>query len=429
MTTSERSPVGRRTLGTFLALFLLATASACQRGPDAPRNIILISIDTLNADLLPFDPEEHPNLSVLAQRSLRFTRAVSTAPWTLPSHASLLTGLYPDRHGATALNQAIDAGVSTLAEILHRAGFETIAFTGGGYLDPVYGFDSGFDRYDDIVPDASNRPDLKIIRDGRPGEDDELYLFDRAIEFLEQHEASDPPLFLFLHTYLVHDYFSPSPWARKEVEAKRPGPVQTRSHFILCLAGRTSCSRGDWSQLEALYRAEVHALDARLGELYQVLSRKGLVGDSLILLVSDHGEGFDPAARRIHHGGRLTEELIRIPFLVSGPGIEPGVSDSPVSLIDVVPTVLAQLKLPVPPDLDGRSFDPVLRGEALPDASRALIATDYFYTWNKGARVVAQRLLSEPLSIAIIEDDLWFIASASGESVYDVAVAASPRGT
>src|SRR5688572_13996204 len=130
------------TPGRWRALIaLLALLAACG-GEQRPPHVILISIDTLRRDALAaFEPGAGalPALDRLAAESVRFEHALSSASWTLPAHASLLTGLYPDRHGATDRRVTLAAEVATLGELLAARGYETAAFTGGGFLDPEYG--------------------------------------------------------------------------------------------------------------------------------------------------------------------------------------------------------------------------------------------------------------------------------------------------
>jgi arylsulfatase A-like enzyme len=140
-----------------------------------------------------------------------FETALSPAAWTLPAHASLLTGVYPDRHGATDPRRRIAPNLPTLAQELREAGLETVAFTDGGYLHRRFGFAAGFDRYDDWVRDPDRRPVLNVPRGGAPDPQVGSALFDRTIAYLAQRRPEDPPFFLFLQTYAVHDYFRVEP--------------------------------------------------------------------------------------------------------------------------------------------------------------------------------------------------------------------------
>jgi hypothetical protein len=173
-------------------LLVLCAASACANVSCAKdgtqcTHAVVVSVDTLRRSALRAFDRDAPELSNVdrfATQSVRFMNAHSTAPWTLPAHASLLTGLYPDRHGATDWRQRIDTRVSTLVDLLHRSGFETVAFPDGGYVHPAFGFDSVFERYDHWVEDPDDRPRLNLPRDGKPTPAPGSVLFDRAIAFL-----------------------------------------------------------------------------------------------------------------------------------------------------------------------------------------------------------------------------------------------------
>lgn len=423
-------------LAGWLTVGLTVGLTGCGAPEPPPRNLVLISVDTLRHDALAvYDPESppRPHLDALAERSRVFTHAHAPAPWTLPSQASLLTGLYPDRHGATELRQKLDPDVPHLASSLAAAGFETIAFTDGGYVHPWFGFGVGFARYDEMIYDES-WPAHELPREGDTHPVHGADLFDRAVALLSQRKAEEAPLFLFLQTYGVHDYFKLHPWAVEEVsgagaaEGRGPDgePLRSEQDYLDCLLGKAVCSEGDWATLGALYAAEVANLDAGVGRLLAALEASPLADSTLVVLVSDHGEGFDVARHRIHHGGRVHEDLIRVPMLISGPGVVPGVSDAPVSLIDVAPTLLDLVGAPAPEGLDGESLKPLLGG-GRPAGPRTLYAMEHFHHWDEGGRRDAREVQAKPISLAVIHRDLWYIQGPEGEQLYDMA--ADPRQT
>lgn len=396
----------------MLAPIALA-AFGCAPAPQPPPPLVLlISVDTLRRDALrAFDPAAQalPHLDALAAESVRFERAASVASWTLPSHASMLTGLHPDRHGATDPSVALSLEVATLAERFRDGGFETVALTHGGYLDRRYGMDRGFDRYAATVPQTERAEDA--LRS----------LFDEAAALVAARE--DPrPLFLFLQTYAVHDYFRLQPWAVEQLGAK---PALPAPSYAACLQGVRRCDASEWQTLRDLYAAELRTLDASFGRLRAALEAKGIWAPSVVLLTSDHGEGFDPARHRIHHGGRLHEDQIRIPMLVRGPGLAPRALAEPVSLVDVAPTLLELAGLPPPPGLDGRSLAALLRGGAETAGEAPLFAVEHHSTWWGDARTKVASLRARPLAVAVIDGDRWYVRSGDREEVYDVA--ADPR--
>jgi len=417
----------RRRAGPLRASFglaLVALALGCgQAARDRPRHVVLISIDTLSrSSLAPFDASapELPHLDSFAGEAAVFLDALSTASWTLPAHASLLTGLYPDRHGATQRNLQIARRIETLAHALAAAGYETLAFTDGGFVDRSFGFGRGFARYDAWSPQPSAAPALELPRGGKPHADPGRALFDRAISFVAQRRASDPPFFLFLQTYAVHNYYRRHPWA---IAASRgsldPASLRAPSEYLRCMLGRTRCP-DDWPVLSALYRGELANLDAGFGKLMDAIDAAGLAPSTLVVFLSDHGEGFDFAHRRIHHGGRLHEDVIRIPLMMRGPTVVARRISAPISLVDVMPTVLDLLGLAVPPGLDGVSLAAVARGGAAGGAAPRY-AMEFSQWWDEGGLHNAEEIRSSPLQLSVMRPELWYIRHAdSRDELYDM---------
>ena len=229
------------------------------------KNVILLSVDTLNRSALRvYDPDapELPHLHALARESVRFTRAFSTASWTLPAHGSLFTGLYPDRHGLVHPERRLNDGTFKLAMLFKSAGFETVAFTGTGYLSRDYGYGAGFDRYDDWAASPGWRSHLSFYRKGLADES----FFDRAITYLGDVGGEDAPFFLFLHTFDVHNYFKRE--TRAELARERP--------LWYCLTESMGCTESDWEVLAGLYREQLVAFDAGLGLFLRTLEDEGL---------------------------------------------------------------------------------------------------------------------------------------------------------
>jgi arylsulfatase A-like enzyme len=370
-------------------------------------NVLVLSIDTLQRSALrAFDARARPlaNLDSFAQNAARLLWAHSTAPWTLPAHASLLTGLYPDRHGATHPKHRVRPDVMTLAQVLRGEGYQTVAFTDGGYVHRSFGLAAGFDRYD-MWTEKPEAGSLTLPRKGRFHRKPGVALFDRAIAFLEQRSATSPPFFLFLHTFSVHNYFEAHSWA---TAALPKAELADSTYYMQLLDGRRTGSDADWQALESLYAGELRHLDRGLGRLLAALDAAGLGEDTMIFVTSDHGEGFDVGAGRLHHAGRLHEDLIRVPLLVAGPGIVPQAIEHPVSLVDVMPTILDLLQVAIPETLDGRSFGSVLRGGESP-GPRAVYAMEHRHYWQNGKRFSVPEVQTQPISLAVIGDNQWYI--------------------
>ena len=406
---------------------LTVFAAACSVPPPVvPPNIVLISIDTLNRSALrAFDPSarELPTFDRFAAGSARLVDAHSTGSWTLPSHASLMTGLYPDRHGAVDSRRKLGADTPTLAAMLGAAGYETVGFGDGGYVDAQYGFSAGFDRYDDWSRGGSRLSTMELPRDGRGAgrAGRGRSLFRRGLAYLDNREAGDPSFLLFLQTYVVHDYFRLHDWAMDELQHPE---AEDSDYYLDCLRGAAACPEADWELLADLYDAELPNLDRGLARLLDALSE--VEGDTYVIFLSDHGEGFDPSRGRIHHGGRLHEDQVRIPLLVAGPDIVARDIEFPVSLVDLVPTVLeiARVRSESLPDdwFDGTSIAAQLRGAGASseDYARSLYAMEHHYVWQDGVRRASDESQQEPYSLALIRGPSWDIRTPTGEEVYDV---------
>jgi arylsulfatase A-like enzyme len=289
--------------------------------PTAPTtrpNVIIFLVDTLRADRLGCYGDtaaRTPEIDRLAREGLVVERAISSANWTLPAHVSLFTSTGVATHEVGGARPVLADGLPTLAEVLQRDGYRTVAVTNGGFLDPHFGLARGFQDYFSVDPsresiDASVRRALATI--GGP-----------------EHT----PFFLFFHTYEVHQY------------SAVPAGVTLPA-----------------SELLARYDAAVTRSDSALGLLRSELRRRGLAGNTLVVFTSDHGEILDDAlpseAKRWGHGHPyLRDNENRIPLILFDPRREPvGRVAAPVSLIDVAPTVLAELGLPPNPRFQGRDF-------------------------------------------------------------------------
>jgi len=417
----ENTMTTRRRQSAAAALVVALMALAGCESPVRQLNVILISVDTLNADVLadPAAPET-PAIDALASRSARFRNAYSTSGWTLPATASILTGLYPDRHGLH--NAKLTLVASSIAQLLQRAGYETAAFTDGGYVNEKY-LGAGFERYDDLYTGEPHRG-TELPRDGKAVDLRGSKLFDRAIAFLRQRQR-DRPLFLFLQTYAVHDYFKVHPWA---VQAAGPFDDMQDDGYKFCLRGREQCTPDQMRRLQELYRAELPNLDAGVARLDAAIGQSGYAADTFVVFVSDHGEGFDFSGGRFHHGGRLHRDLLHVPFFISGPAIASRDLDIPVSLVDLMPTLLELLELRVPEDLDGVSLKQVVGQLSVDPAPRAMFAMDHRFFWQDGRRHAIKESQAMPLQVAVIDGDGWYIRGREGhEELYDLAT--DPRQT
>ncbi|HBL30282.1 MAG TPA: hypothetical protein DD490_25900, partial [Acidobacteria bacterium] len=334
------------------------------------RNLVVILVDTLRADRLGSYGATKgltPRLDRFAAASTRFAQLRAPTSWTLPSVSSLMTGLQPQTHGAGVrygnfAPTGLTDGVRTLAETLQEAGFSTQGIYFNIYVNPAFGLHQGFDEYTSIEDRAS-------------------VLVDRALENLER-TGPDRRTFLYLHLFDPHNPYEPPP-AECESVARRLVPDHGGRP---CAADRRPelpiPPRAEWRWQEALYDAEVAATDREIGRFLDGLEKLGRADDTVVLVVSDHGEefwtrldaervrGYEPNA---DHGHTFYEELLHVPALLRVPGRPPGVVETPVEMADLFPTLLHQVGVAVPP-VQGKDLTPLLDGA--PPAGRPTLLAD-----------------------------------------------------
>jgi len=324
------------------------------------RFIILISVDTLRADHLGcygYSRKTSPNVDALASESVLFLNTYAASPWTLPSHVSMLTGLYGVHHQVYREDQIMDPEMETLADALRTRGLQCAAFTGGGFVSSVYGFSKGFASYSD---DAGG-----VFRQDSAG-----HLLRLAAQWLQSQK--DRSFFLFLHTYQPHNpYACPYPYKTLFVEK---GAEWRHIDLLGHLGGRAGIFRplpeAQRRNAVALYDGEIRYTDeALVGPLLEKLKDLGIYDQAMIVFTSDHGEEFFEH-QGWGHGHSLYEESLRVPLIIKFPGSRYAgrVVASRVSLADIFPTVLDVLgKGTVSGGIDGRSLLPLITGEEKED--------------------------------------------------------------
>jgi arylsulfatase A-like enzyme len=362
----------RRARGRALLGAALLVCSGCSEEIDPRLNVVLISVDTLRPDILGcygYPRDTSPYIDALARSGALFENTIAPSPWTLPSHASLLTGLYPRRHGVRTHRSALAKGEATLAEMFRAEGYATAAITNSLNVTPRYGYLRGFERYhyeaerlDRVVP--SNVIPLANV-------------------WLE--EGLREPFFLFLHLYDLHsDYRSVG---RHEDRFASPydGPVDGTTRQLAQVAkGQLTLSEDDRERLLDLYAASIRQVDEEIGRLLTTLHGRGLLARSIVVVTSDHGEEF------LEHGGALHgrtqyEEVLKVPLVLRGPGVPKGTRvDAAVSLVDIVPTILALTGAQVPEGLEGRDLTPFLRGNPPENLRDRFVFGDATHDWTPG---------------------------------------------
>ncbi len=347
----------------LVGLAALVGANGCTKAPESalPRlNVLILVLDAVRADRLGFagyDKPTSPNLDALAREGVFFENAFASATWTKPSIATLFTSRHPSEHGLldldsqseTKTSATLDPKFPVVAESFQRAGWATGAVLNQPHVTAANGFARGFGRF--------RQPRLF----GAPGLNRELE------QFLV--DVGTKPFFAYVHYLDAHWPYEPVPrWLR---------PALGNGHFAVPPPhGKTAVEvwkerQLDPSDLEALssrYDAGIRLLDLRLGELIELLRRRGVWNETLLVVTADHGEGFLEHGE-IKHGFAPYVEVTRVPLLVCAParfGFAAGARESAVGGVDLTPTLLDLAGLPPLPDARGNSLRSILAGNEEP---------------------------------------------------------------
>lgn len=394
-----------------VALIVAAGALACAPA-EPPPSMVIVVIDTLRADHLGAYGYEanptSPNLDARASSAALFDNAFSTAPWTLPAFGSLLTAQLPTRHSAGSRFDLADVGeeegplermvkhgerlffeldesLPTLGSEFQQAGYRTAAIVSNAFLSPEFGLDRGFDTYAYDKKAPSRRRASTVT--------------DLALEWLRQHDedAAGQPFLLLVHYFDPHmPYRAPEPFFGKFARVHGGDEFDALAQDVTRLRYRVRDRTEGWERYmafeQALYDEEIAYADAELERLMTALDAGGFSDKGYILLTSDHGEEFHDHGWG-EHGHTVYDELLRVPLMVWGPGVEPGRYQLPVSLVDIMPTLLDIAGSHVEADFQGDTLWPVLvEGPASRTASalrfdRPLFAERVLYGDEKKALI------------------------------------------
>lgn len=410
-------------LGAWFALGVALLAASCAPAPSRPSMVIII-IDTLRQDHLGLYGYEanptSPNLDARAASAAVFERAFSTAPWTLPAFGSLLTGQLPTRHSAGArvkdvgeaiastdprdlvghagsLFYQLDETLPTLGATLQQAGYRTGAIMNNAFLSPEFGLSRGFDTYEYDSEKPNRRAGAAT---------------DRALDWLRAREEADEtgPFLLLVHYFDPHmPYAAPPPFqgrfANRHADDEFGVPVQDIRRLRYRIRDRVEGWERYTALEQALYDEEIAYTDSEVERLFAALDERGFLDSGYVVLTSDHGEEFNDHGG-VEHGHSVYDEVIRVPFMVWGPEIEPGRYQLPVSLVDIMPTLLEAAGVAAPATFAGSSLwnalreGPASRSESVIRFDRSLLAEGLLYGDEQKA------LIKWPWKLLIdIEDD------------------------
>jgi arylsulfatase A-like enzyme len=348
------------------AVSLLVYMAGCGR-ESQPLNLVIIGVDTLRPDHLGcygYERPTSPEIDAFAAHSTLFENTVSQSPWTLPSFATVFTSLYPTQHGANALNSQLRTDQPTLAMMLLKRGYSTAGIINAPFLRPDFKLDRGFEYYDYKPPFAGRNAD------GTTAD---------ALAWIDAHQ--NEPFFIFVHYFDPHLPYAPPPPYDTMFYPDYHGDLPASFDINLFPRARAtnfetmkSVSRQDWDHIRALYDGEIRFTDRAIGDLLAGLKERGLSGNTLIVLLSDHGEEFFEHGG-FEHGHTLYNELIKVVLMMSLPGEIPENArvGEHVRLIDITPTVLDYLGIESGVHLEGTSLRPLISGRGKPAVNDAAV--------------------------------------------------------
>ena len=356
------------------------------------QNLILISFDGLQANHLRkygYSLNSTPNLDAYLDQSTLFTKTVSPSSWTVPTHMSIFTSMYPSEHkvvnkfsdfdmktqkGVIANLKKLSPNAVTLAEILKNNGYVTGGFTGDAGVGPQFGFSQGFDTYFETETFGG-------LEGSSP----------KAIDWLKQNK--DKPFFLFLHGYDVHGQHEPKGgfdyrYVTKPYDGKFTGSKveQGKLREENLANGQLDMSDKDVAFWRAIYDEKVSRTDAEFKSFLDQVKDMKILDNTVVILMSDHGTEFYEH-KGIDHGATLYSELVNVLFAIHTPGQKQGQRvDQLVSTFDILPTTLSLLGInnPVPEQTKGVDLTPVLSDKNKSVAHNVFSETDYrLYTFKR----------------------------------------------
>lgn len=357
-----------RRSGLMAMLALVAFLGCRPLAPPPPvrYHVVLVVIDTLRADRIGANGsslQASPVLDRLAAEGIDFTNAFAAATWTRPSMASMMTSLYPSEHGMLDISspaggapEILDERLLTLAEAFTDGGYDTVGIVNQIYLQFKYGFGQGFGHYQGTRGRSAFQLNQRFgawLADYQPGAEGRLFAY---LHYLDPHWPYSQRL-----GNLPADRFGP------------PGPLDAPNDGSQAQAwAEAHLDDARLAALAARYAHEVAWSDAAVGQVVDQLTTAGLWEETILVVTSDHGEGFWEHGKLLHGYGPY-DELLRVPLIVRLPaalrGADGRQEEAAVSLVDLMPTLLDLVGLPIPETCRGRSLAPLIRGTgSLPPA-------------------------------------------------------------
>ena len=377
-------------------------------------NVILVSLDTLRADHLSiygYERRTSPYLESVMSSAVLFKAAYSQASWTLPSHISMLSGVYPqlfiNNHPNFDYKVPYSENIPRIASILSNEGYYCIGVVEGGYVSSFFGFAKGYDLYNELNWANNNKKTL-TERGERMMKREEVSV---ASEWLQNY-GGDSPFFMFIHTFAVHAPYIPPPKYDGLFDTI-PGADKSASinhYYDVFIDGalrKRKLSDKEIDVLNLLYDRQIRWADDLIAGLFESLENAGILEETLVIITSDHGEEFMEHGS-LEHAKTVYNELIHVPLIIRFPEKKwsSRAIEGEVAVMDIVPTILDYLNIGMQSDIQGKSLLPLIAGEEAGESKNAVIASSWYLEGTKIAAVKngLKYILSIGASDKIIEE-------------------------
>jgi len=373
-------------------------------------NVILITIDSLRADhvsCLGYSKKTTPNIDKIAKEGCLFSQAIANAPSTAYSFRSILCSLYPLMYMD---GFRLPTQITTIAEILKNKGYETFAFHSNPYLSKYYGWDRGFDVFEDFLRSESSTDKVKnkikdflrynefvrmiyalllmMSKKGRTSLRRADEINKKALSQLQQQSNT---FFLWLHYMDTH-----TPYTLPQMHLLSCA-ITTYWKYIKIFQKLPHSEEIPWDDLQKvieMYDEAIECADRALGLFFEKLKEMGIYHNTFVIITADHGEEFgDHSDGEIGHPPMLYDELLHVPLIIKGPGIpEDVVIEEQVSLLDIAPTIVDLLNLPKVKQFQGKSLIPLIKGRE--SKTDSIVISECFHSGGKGVEGKGKRRIS-----------------------------------